>query len=79
MTVNKNRQHLKKAAAKRPRRAQTQRPSLQMASSARQTDWTCPTCRAIGSVDHPDGSTHDEILTLVRAHHSVQQPSCQTA
>jgi len=79
MPVNKTRQHSHKTTAKKPRRAQPRRLALQMTLSARQTDWTCPTCLAIGSVDHPDGSTPDEILALVRGHHSVKQPNCPTS
>jgi hypothetical protein len=50
-----------------------------MTPSPRQTDWECPLCRARGSVDHPDESSTEAIMALVRAHHAIKQPSCRAA
>ena len=79
MRANKIQMPGPKRTAKRPGRVKAKSPTLQMTLSARQTDWTCPGCRACGSVDHPDDSTTDAILALVRVHHSIKQPSCRVS
>jgi hypothetical protein len=50
-----------------------------MTVNARQTDWTCPNCFARGSVEHPVDAAAVAILELVRAHHSIKQPSCSVS
>jgi hypothetical protein len=58
------------------RRVKTRNPSLQMTSSERHTHWTCPVCRAVGTVDHAAGSSDEAILALVRQQHAIKQPNC---
>jgi hypothetical protein len=79
MRAKKTRPSRPKRTAKRARRAQASIPTLQMTVNARQTDWTCPSCFARGSVEHPADSATDGILELVRVHHSIKQPSCSVS
>jgi hypothetical protein len=68
-----------KRTASRARREPAPIPTLQMTVNARQTDWTCPSCFARGSVEHPADAATVAILELVRAHHSIKQPGCSVS
>jgi hypothetical protein len=76
MTTNKKRRTRPGGIIGRSRRVKTRKPALQMTSNERHTDWTCPVCRAVGTVDHAAGSSGDAILELVRGQHAIKQPKC---
>lgn len=76
MATDKKRQTRPGGIVGRSRRTKTRRPALQMISNERHTNWTCPVCRAVGTVDHAAGSSGDAIADLVRAQHAIKQPNC---
>ena len=76
MTTNKKGRTRAGAIVGRARRGKARKPDLQMTSSERHTHWTCPVCRAVGSVDHAAGSSGEAISALVREQHAIKQPNC---
>lgn len=40
------------------------------------TEWTCPTCRAVGSIEHAPKAASVTILALVKTAHAIKQPRC---
>lgn len=76
MTTHKKRPTRPAGIIRRSRRVKTRKPALQMTSSERHTNWTCPVCRAVGTVDHAAGSSGDAISELVRGQHAIKQPNC---
>jgi hypothetical protein len=66
MTTNKKGRTRAAATVGRSRRGKARKPALQVTSSERHTHWTCPVCRAIGTVDHAAGSSGDAISALRR-------------
>lgn len=77
MRANKKSQSRHKKTTKRPRRAPAKSPTLQMTLSPGHTDWTCPVCRAVGTVQHVTDIGAEEILALARMHHATKQPTCR--
>jgi hypothetical protein len=61
------------SARRRQRRPQT----LQFTAGSGHTDWTCPVCRARGTVQHPAAMDEATVVTLAREQHAIKQPSCE--
>lgn len=76
MTTNKKGRTRSGAIVGRSRRVTARKPALQVTSSERHTHWTCPVCRAVGTVDHATGSIGEAISALVRQQHAIKQPNC---
>lgn len=79
MSATKSRTKRSPARVTSARRRQPRAPSLQLTAGSGHTDWTCPVCRARGTVQHAAGADDAMVLGLVREQHSVKQPSCGVA
>ena len=76
MSTTRNRTKRSPGRVTSPRRRQPRAPELQLSPGSGHTDWTCPVCRARGTVQHPTAADESAIRSLVREQHSIKQPSC---
>lgn len=77
MSTTKSRTRRSSSGVTNARRRQPQPPSLQLTTAAGHTDWTCPVCRARGTVQHFAGADQAAIVALAREQHAIKQPSCE--
>jgi hypothetical protein len=77
MSATKSRTKRSAARTASPQRRRAQPRTLQFTPGSGHTDWTCPVCRARGTVQHPASVDQATIVSLAREQHAVKQPSCE--
>ena len=77
MSATKSRTKRSPGRVTSTRRRQLRVPSLQLTPGSGHSDWTCPVCRARGTVQHPAGADAAMVIGLAREQHSIKQPGCE--
>lgn len=77
MSATKSRTKRSSARVSGAQRRLRRAPSLQLTPGSGHTDWTCPVCRARGTVQHVAGADQSAIVELVREQHAIKQPGCE--
>ena len=77
MSTTKSRTKRSPARLTSTHRRERRPQKLQLTPGSGHTDWTCPVCRARGTVQHLATADEPTVMSLAREQHAIKQPSCE--